>query len=48
MRVSDRVRTVAMLATAALLAIAIVPPFTGASSHREAPMISQEIGRAHV
>ena len=42
MRVSDRVRTVAMLATAALLAIAIVPPFTGASSHREAPMISQD------
>jgi hypothetical protein len=30
------------MATAALLAIALVPPFSGASSHREAPMISQD------
>ncbi|MDP9337161.1 MAG: DUF4331 domain-containing protein, partial [Actinomycetota bacterium] len=30
------------MATAALLAVALVPPFTGASSHREAPMISQD------
>jgi hypothetical protein len=30
------------MATAALLAIALVPPLTGASSHREAPMISQD------
>jgi hypothetical protein len=42
MRVSTRVRAVVVMATAALLAIALVPPFTGASSHREAPMISQD------
>jgi len=42
MRVSIRVRAVAVIATAALLAVALVPPFTGASSHREAPMISQD------
>jgi hypothetical protein len=42
MRISRRVRAVALLATAALLAVALVPPFAGASSHREAPMISQD------
>ena len=42
MRVSTRVRAVVVMATAALLAIALVPPFSGASSHREAPMISQD------
>jgi Domain of unknown function (DUF4331) len=42
MRVSTRLRAVAVMATAALLAIALVPPLTGASSHREAPMISQD------
>ena len=42
MRVSIRVRAVAVIATAALLAVALVPPLTGASSHREAPMISQD------
>jgi len=42
MRVSTRVRAVAIMATAALLAIALVPPVSGASSHREAPMISQD------
>ena len=42
MRVSIRVRAVAVMATAALLAVALVPPFSGASSHREAPMISQD------
>ncbi len=42
MRISIRVRAVAVIATAALLAAALVPPFTGASSHREAPMISQD------
>ena len=42
MRISARVRAVALGATAALLAVALVPPYTGASSHREAPMISQD------
>ena len=42
MRISRRLRAVAVTASAALLAIALVPPFTGASSHREAPMISQD------
>ena len=35
-------RTFAVLTSAALLALAIVPSFGGASSHREAPMISQD------
>src|SRR2546430_8592084 len=42
MRVATRLRAVAVTATAALLAAALVPPFVGASSHREAPMISQD------
>ena len=42
MRTSKRLRAVAVVATAALLAIALVPPLSGASSHREAPMISQD------
>ncbi len=36
------IRIAAVVASAALLAVAMVPPFGGASSHREAPMISQD------
>ena len=42
MHTSRRVRAAGFVATAALLAAALVPPFVGASSHREAPMISQD------
>lgn len=35
-------RVAAALVSAALLALAVVPPFGGASSHREAPSISQD------
>ena len=42
MRATKRLRAVAVVATAALLAVALVPPLSGASSHREAPMISQD------
>jgi hypothetical protein len=42
MRLSRRLHVVGLVATAALLAAALVPPFVGASSHREAPMISQD------
>jgi hypothetical protein len=42
MRISRRARAVGLVASAALLAAALVPPFAGASSHREAPMISQD------
>ncbi|MGH3242875.1 MAG: DUF4331 domain-containing protein [Spirillospora sp.] len=35
-------RIVAVVAAAVLLAAALVPPFGGASSHREAPLISQD------
>ena len=37
-----KVRFATVVASAALLAAALVPPFTGASSHREAPTISQD------
>jgi hypothetical protein len=37
-----RTRVAAALVAAALLALAVVPPFGGASSHREAPSISQD------
>lgn len=37
-----RSRAAAAILAAALLALAMVPPFGGASSHREAPLISQD------
>ena len=42
MRISTRARVVGLVASAALLAAALVPPYVGASSHREAPMIAQD------
>src|SRR5439155_2918636 len=42
MRISTHARAAGLVASAALLAAALVPPYVGASSHREAPMISQD------
>ncbi len=42
MRVPTSVRAVAVMAIAALLAIALASPFTGAGSHRLAPLISHD------
>jgi len=42
MLVTTRLRAAVVSAAACLLAVALVPPFGGASSHREAPMISQD------
>ena len=42
MRIPTRVRSATLGAAAVLLATTLVPPLVGASSHREAPMISQD------
>src|SRR2546423_11011879 len=42
MRPSRRLHVVGLVATAALIAGLLVPPYVGASSHREAPLISQD------
>ena len=42
MRIPTRLRAAVAALTAILLAVALVPSFGGASSHREAPMISQD------
>ena len=42
MRIPTRVRSATLGAAALLLATTLVPPLVGASSHREAPMISQD------